>query len=361
MTNTAANGPAEPGLPQPSSGASTDAAGGGSSQQSLAAAAKLAIARETRQAADEIARQALAAEDPSYRKKLRQHERATSATGAHDAPEQPRGKRSIAGPRIRARQLWHKRGVLGLLVRRDLKVRYSDSVLGYLWSILDPLLMALIYWFVFTAIFRRAVGAEPYILYLLAGMLPFMWFQSAMNAAPRAIKGERLVRSVALPREIWVLRRVLAKGAEYILALPVLAIFALVYGKSVSWQIVFTPLAMLLQLILLTGLALFAAALGSLVRDVDLVMRILMRFLFYATPVLYGMKDVLDQPVIPEWLKQLYGLNPLTGMMSLYRSGFFPEQLDLTLVASSAVVSVAAFVGGWWVFARMESSVLKEI
>ena len=102
--------------------------------------------------------------------------------------------------------------MLLLLVRRDIKVRYAQSVLGYLWSVLDPLLMALVYWFVFTQIFVRTVGESPYILFLLTGMLPFMWFQQTVGGSTNAIKDERLVRSTAMPREIWVLRLVVSKG-----------------------------------------------------------------------------------------------------------------------------------------------------
>lgn len=275
---------------------------------------------------------------------------------------QPRPvKRTVPGPLTRTIALWRKRSVLGLLIRRDLKVRYADSVLGYLWSILDPLLMALIYWFVFTAIFQRSVGEEPYILYLLAGMLPFMWFQHAMTGAARAIKGERLVRSTALPREIWVLRLVFSKGAEYLFALPVLAAFVVAYQKRVSWEILLMIPAILLQIVLLVGLTLLIAAVGALIRDVDRVMSILMRFMFYATPVIYGLNDVLDNKHIPEFLKDAYVINPMTGILSLYRAGFFGDEIHAAMMVSSVVGSLVALAIGWWVFVRLEPAMLKEI
>ena len=276
-------------------------------------------------------------------------------------PELELDRRHIAGPFNRGSAIWRKHRVLTLLVRRDLKVRYAQSVLGYLWSVLDPLMMALVYWFVFTQIFVRTVGETPYILFLLSGMLPFMWFQQVVGGSTNAIKDERLVRSTAMPREIWVLRLVLSKGCEYAFSLPVLAVFAIAYRAPVNWDLLLTIPAMLIQSILLTGLGFVIAPVVVLVRDVDRVVRILLRFLFYATPVLYGLPDVVNNEHIPPALQKLYALNPMTGIISLYRAGFFPDQLRWSTVVSGVVVSLAIFAVGWWVFARLEHAVLKEI
>lgn len=282
--------------------------------------------------------------------------------GSSAAPlRRPARKGTGYGPAARAAAVWHKRKVLGLLVKRDLKVRYSDSVLGYLWTILDPLLMGLIYWFVFTLIFDRKIGGEPYILFLLTGMLPFQWFQHSVNGAAAAIKGERLVRSTALPREIWLLRVVFSKGAEYIFALPVIAVFALFYLKPVGPEILLMIPAMLLEALLILGLMLLLSPLGALVRDVDRVVRIVLRFLFYATPILYGVRNVVGNESLPSIVRKLYGLNPMTGIVSLYRAGLFPEELQWQAVIASVLVTVTIFAAGWWVFARLESAVLKEI
>jgi ABC-2 type transport system permease protein len=131
-----------------------------------------------------------------------------------------------------------------LLTARDLKVRYSTSALGYLWSILDPLLMSLIYWFVFTQVFQRPAGTGPYIVFLLSALLPWMWFNSAVGDSTRAfINASKLVRSTSLPRTVWVNRIVLAKGVEFLLALPVLAVFAFFTGAQLTWYALLFPLA----------------------------------------------------------------------------------------------------------------------
>src|SRR6476661_9426947 len=124
-----------------------------------------------------------------------------------------------------------KRSVLWTLIVRDLRVRYANSVLGYVWTVLDPLLMSLIYFVVFVYIFKRGdVGHKPYFLFLVIGLLSWQWFSGAVTDTSRALIQEaKLVRSTNLPREIWVLRVVPSKGVEYLLSLPVLLAFTAIY------------------------------------------------------------------------------------------------------------------------------------
>ena len=130
-----------------------------------------------------------------------------------------------------ARGIIARRQVLDTLVRRDLRVRYAGSPIGYLWTILDPLAMALIYFVVFTFIFKaRSVGYQPYVLFIVIGVLAWQWFSQCATETSRALLSEsRLVRSTNLPRELWVVRIVVAKGIEFLLSLPVMAGFAIFF------------------------------------------------------------------------------------------------------------------------------------
>ncbi len=243
-----------------------------------------------------------------------------------------------------------------LLTRRDLRVRYSTSALGYLWSILDPLVMAGIYWFVFTQVFRRPVGTEPYIVFLLTALLAWMWFNGTVSDATRAFLREaKLIRSTKIPRTIWVNRLVLSKGIEFLASLPVLAAFAIVAGATVDWELLLFPLGILLQATLTVGVALIVAPLVVFFRDLERAVKLALRFLFYASPIIYGTHD------LPEALQPLAAFNPLSGVFSLYRAGFFPDQLDWYQVGVGAAMSVALLAIGLLVFKRSERSVLKEI
>jgi ABC-2 type transport system permease protein len=246
---------------------------------------------------------------------------------------------------------------LWLLTTRDLKVRYSTSALGYVWSILDPLVMAAIYWFVFTQVFKRPVGTEPYIVFLLTALLAWMWFNGAISDSTRAfLKDAKLVRSTMIPRTIWVNRIVLSKGIEFLLALPVLALFVVFApGAQVHWELVFFPLAILLQAILTCGVALIVAPLVVFFRDLERAVKLVLRFLFYASPIIYGVDN------LPEQLHVWAAFNPLSGIFGLYRAGFFPHELDWFNVIVSAAMSVALLAIGLLVFRASVRQVLKEI
>lgn len=245
---------------------------------------------------------------------------------------------------------------LWLLSARDLRVRYATSWLGYLWSVLDPLVMSGIYWFVFTVVFHRTVGAEPYIVFLIAALLPWVWFNSAVTDFTRAFnKDAKLVRSTAIPRSIWIGRIVLSKGIEFLFSLPVVAIFAIPLGAQVGWGILWVPLAVLLQAMLLVGLGLIVAPLCVLFSDLERTTRLVLRALFYATPIIYGVQD------LPGVFADLGAFNPLAGIFTLYRQAFFPDQFDGFAVAVSAVMSVLFLGIGLLVFRRLERPLLKEL
>jgi ABC-2 type transport system permease protein len=248
------------------------------------------------------------------------------------------------------------RHALWLLTTRDLKVRYSTSALGYVWSVLDPLVMAGIYWVVFTQVFQRPLGTDPYIVFLLSALLPWMWFNGAVSDSTRAfLKDAKLVRSTTIPRTIWVNRLVLSKGIEFLWALPVLALFAIVFRAEVGWELVLFPLAILLQAILTVGVSLIVAPLVVFFRDLERAVKLILRFLFYASPIIYGVSN------LPSELHIWAAFNPLSGIFGLYRAGFFPGELDWFNVAISAAMSVALLAVGLLIFSGSVRQVLKEI
>jgi ABC-2 type transport system permease protein len=256
------------------------------------------------------------------------------------------------------------RHALWLLTTRDLKVRYSTSFLGYFWSILDPLVMAAIYWFVFTQIFNRGVGHEPYIIFLLTALLPWTWFNGSVSDATRAFTREaKLIRSTKIPRTIWVARLVLSKGIEFLVSLPVIAFFALLSlgtkdPAHLHWGIFLLPLAVVMQAVLTMGVGLIVAPLVVFFRDLERAVKLGLRFLFYASPIVWGFADLGGHL---EWLRVAAAFNPLSGIFSIYRAAFFPKELVWFDVAVSGVMCVAILALGMLVFRRTIKTVLKEI
>ncbi|MGZ4608817.1 MAG: ABC transporter permease [Actinomycetes bacterium] len=257
--------------------------------------------------------------------------------------------------------VWDRRRILQLLITRDLKVKYSGSALGYVWSVLEPLMMAGIYWVVFTKLMHRQVGNEPYIVFLLAAMLPWQWANGSLRASMKSLsKDAKLVRSTSLPREIWVLRTVGSQMMEFIFSLPVLAIFAIATGAHLTWYVVFFPLAMLLQALLLLGCGLILAPVAVLYTDVERLIGVTLRLAFYFSPILYGVHDISRR--LGHTVAHFYILNPLAGIFDLYRAAFFANQwAGWHAVGVAAVESVILLLIGLRIFRRLEGQVLKEI
>ncbi|RKR74711.1 ABC transporter permease [Frondihabitans australicus] len=265
-------------------------------------------------------------------------------------------ERPIPAQRQRAAGLARYRQVLWLLTKRDLKVRYSTSVLGYFWSILDPLLMSGIYWFVFTKVFHRNVGEDPYIVFLLSALLAWQWFNSSVSDSTKAfISDAKLVRSTKIPRTIWVNRVVSSKGIEFLFSLPVLAFFAIVFHAQLHWQVVLFPIAFFLQIVLITGISLIIAPLVVFFRDLERATKLILRFGFYASPVIYSSKS------LPHEFRHIMAFNPLTGIFGIYRAAFFPSELIKYEAVIGAVMCFVILGIGILVFRYCERAILKEI
>ncbi|XVX19333.1 ABC transporter permease [Actinomycetota bacterium] len=263
------------------------------------------------------------------------------------------------GKRLRA--IYERRGILKILVRRDLRVRYARSVLGYLWTILDPLAMALIYFMIFAVMFPRTdPGHKPYFLFLIVGLLVWQWFSGAVTETGRALLVEqKLVRSTSLPRELWVIRVVIAKGIEFLLSLPILAAFTAWYAftgeAQLNWRLVFFPVAILQQFLLLVGIGLLLAPITVLMDDMTRVVRIILRMMFYMTPVIFVFTKA------PPWLQSVFKLNPVTGLLETYRAGFFHAHVDKPTVLIGWALTLGLLAAGLIVFSKLERAVLKEI
>jgi len=264
----------------------------------------------------------------------------------------------------RGRELVDRRQVLWLLVVRDLKVRYSSSALGYLWTIIDPLMMAAVYWLVFGFVFNGASrGLPPYVVFLVVGVLAWQWFNAGVMDTTRALQQEsKLVRSTSLPREIWVFKIVLAKGVEFVLSIPVIALFMAAYGHPPTWTGLWSvPAAIVLQALLVSGIGLALASLTVIVTDLQRVVRILLRVMFYLTPVLYSV-HILEKSFHVPHITQLVALNPMAGIIDLYRRAVFEDtQTPWQVPAIGAAVTLVIFVVGAWIFRHLEPAVLKEL
>ena len=258
----------------------------------------------------------------------------------------------------------NRRGVLTQLVGRDIRVKYGSSVLGYFWSLLEPLMLTAVYYLIFSVILERArFGIENYALFLMLGVLPWLWVSTSVNASMRALRGQsRLITKVRIPREIFPLSVVGAKTFEFLASWLVIIGIAAVAGVRPTLNAAYLPLVFLIQIVLITGLSLFLSSVNVMLRDLERMTRIILRAGFYLSPVIYPVERFLEPDMLPAWARLVYQANPLVGIFGFYRSIFYPETFPTTtMIVASVTVSVLMFVVGYWTFLRLEPAVLKEL
>jgi ABC-type polysaccharide/polyol phosphate export permease len=259
------------------------------------------------------------------------------------------------------RALVRYRGLIQTLVARDLKARYRGSVLGFFWSFVNPLLLLLIYSFVFTTVLPRtgATKLEPYALFMFCGILPWTWFSSSiLESSNVLISNGNLIKKVLFPAEVLPIVTVLANMVHFFLGLPILAVFLIYYQRPLDLlELLWFPVIVLVQLVLLVGLSLFAAALTVHFRDLKDILGNLLTLWFFATPIIYPMAEA------PERFRWLLNLNPMTHLAISYQEVLFyigPHGHWRWLVALLAG-SIGVFFAGYFVFDRLRDSFAEEV
>ena len=256
------------------------------------------------------------------------------------------------------------RGLLATLVARELKARYRGSLLGFLWSLLNPLLLFLVYTFVFTRILpARAEGTEPYALFLMIGLFPWIWAStSILEGTVSLTTNASLIRKAVFPSEILPMVSVLSNLVNFLFAMPILGA-ALVVGRVLGypvggWAVLLLPVVIVLQLFVVGGLALGLAALNVHFKDVKDIVQNLLTLLFFLTPIIYPL-SFIDAPLLRRLL--IWG-NPVTAPTLAYHDlllrGEVPEIAVWWPLVAWAVVAWAA---GGWLFARLSDSLAEAV
>jgi ABC-type polysaccharide/polyol phosphate export permease len=258
------------------------------------------------------------------------------------------------------RQLLRHRALIQSLVARELKARYRGSVLGLVWSFLNPLLLLLIYTFVFSVVVPGASSRqmEHFPLFLFCGILPWTWFSSSLlESANVLIAGGQLLRKVLFPAEVLPIVTVLAGLVHFALGLPILIAFIVYYRVPITPDIAWLPLIVTDQLLLTLGLALLVSSLTVHFRDLRDLLSNLLTLAFFATPIVYSLSQV------PDWARPWLLLNPFTHLVVAYQEvlvvpGPFTAWLR---VIELGVMSVAICAAGYFVFNRLRDTLAEEV
>ena len=257
--------------------------------------------------------------------------------------------------------LFRYRGLISSLVARDLKARYRGSVLGFFWSFVNPLLLLLIYSFIFTKVIpNETKGVQPYAVFMFCGILPWNWFATSLtDSAGSLIAGGNLIKKVLFPAEVLPLVSVLANMVHFFLGLPILILFLVVSRHYPDVMDLFWfPIAVIVQLLFTSGLALILAALTVHFRDIRDLLSNILTLWFFATPIIYPW----FQPNVQQF-KWLFDLNPFTHLAVSYQEILFfngPIGHWRWLLALG-VASLALFLFAYWLFDRLRDSFAEAV
>jgi lipopolysaccharide transport system permease protein len=251
---------------------------------------------------------------------------------------------------INVREIWEFRDLLARFVVRDLKLRYRQTALGVVWVVLQPLLAAGVFAFVFGRVADLPSEGVPYFAFAYAGMLAWNTFNQALTRMSGSlVSNSQLISKIFFPRLVLPLSTLGAVMIDFAVASVMMVVVWIVSGVTPGWGLLTLPLWLLALLMLASGVGLLAAALMVPYRDVQYVLPVAAQTLLYASPVAYSLSAV------PDSAQAIYELNPLTGLLE----GFRWALLDIGEVRAwptiwMAICAVVLFLVGSFNFSRME-------
>jgi lipopolysaccharide transport system permease protein len=235
------------------------------------------------------------------------------------------------------------------LVRRDVKVLYAQTILGFLWAILNPAIQIAL----FTVIFGRVAGLEtdgiPYVLFSTVAIVPWTYMSDAMTASSQSLVNEQyMLGKVYFPRAIFPLTPIASKLVDFGFSLLLVIAVTLYYGIVPTWQLLLLPIFIMLMMIVPTAIGLWLSAMAVRFRDVKFAMSFMIRMLIYTAPILY------TASAMPTEYRVWYSLNPIVPVMEGFRACLLGTPIPWLFIIPGSIVAVLLLVTGAMYFKRME-------
>lgn len=263
---------------------------------------------------------------------------------------------------LKTRQLFKHKELIFELVSRDLRLQYKKPFLGFLWMLIIPFSTAIIYKVLFSDFFHASSGRYPFFIHLITALLPWNYFASSVQKASRSIlDSKNIIHQISFPRCLLPVSAVLVNLVNFLPTLLVLTGFLIAFNVSLTILIFLLPAVILIQTCLIMGVAFLVSGLQVIYRDVEYVIQVMLMVLFFLTPGVYTLDELVTK-ASPSFIK-IYMLNPLVGLLNLYRIVFIKEYFSslpreagfLNTVVSPVFWSAALLFLGYYVFKRCEA------
>lgn len=269
----------------------------------------------------------------------------SSMNGSYDLVIKPRS----GWQPIDWREAYLHRELLGFLIWRDIKIRYRQTLLGGVWAVLQPLMAMLIFTFVFNRLAGVRSDGPPYPLFAFAGLAPWVFFSNALTASSNSlVSNQQLVAKIYFPRVFIPIGAVMALLVDLGFSLLLLFLLMIKYHWALTFHALELPVYIFAALLSASGLGLIFSALNVNFRDIKYAVPFIVQMGLFVTPVIYPVS------YLPARLRPLLALNPMTGVVTGFRSALLGTPMDMSVLRLSLLVSVILFALGLLIFRRME-------
>ena len=253
------------------------------------------------------------------------------------------------------KEIYNYRHMLKTLIKQDIDGRYKGSIFGFLWSLLNPLLLLVVYSLVFQIIFKADI--ENYPIYLFICLMPWNMFSNTIfNGTMCVSNNSSIIKKVYFPREVLPISVVVSNVIQYCYSFVIVLLAILISGVGLSWYILLVPLIVIIQAIFSLGVIMILGAINVYIRDVQYIMTPVMMIWMYATPILYSIN------MVPEKYLSLYMLNPMANLIKAYQDILYNHTLpNFQSLGIITLVSVVVLIIGYRVFNKLQRRFAEEV
>ena len=259
------------------------------------------------------------------------------------------------------KEIFKYRELLKNNVKKEERGRYKNSILGVMWTFLNPLLQIAVYAMIFPYILKQQ---QPYyLIFVCVGLIPWSFFTTTIIQSTNTIIGNaNIVKKVYFPREILPLSVVLSGAINFLIATIIILAFCIGGGKGITWHIIIFPIILLLQMILQLAISFVLSAVTVYIRDIEHFVQIVLMLMFYATPIVYSTATLDGSTATARFMKKVIMLNPMTTIIEGYRSIFYTQTLpDFKGIGIWYIISIALLFIGWLIFKKLQKGFAEEL
>jgi lipopolysaccharide transport system permease protein len=250
---------------------------------------------------------------------------------------------------INLRELIEARDLFYFLVRREIKSTYAQTILGFLWAILQPLIQIVLFSFIFGRVANIQTGGIPYVLFSSVGIVPWTYISTAMTRSSQSlVMGQQMLGKVYFPRLVFPLVPVISRLMDFAISIIIIICVGIYYRVVPTWNILLFPLLVLLMMAQVAGVGMWLSAMAVRFRDVNHAMSFGIRLLIYSAPIVYPLSAV------PEKYHLVYSINPIVGSIEGFRACLLGLPIPWAVMAVGMVVSLVMLISGALYFRRME-------